>query len=130
MQPVTYEDINEESSASFLLPAWKSNGHVFTSGQVGTDANGNLPEDLAEQTRNAFANLKKVLEASGSGLDKILKVLLFISDGSYSSVVNKIYAETFPHKPARSCIVVSFPNKALKVELECVAEYEDLTPKL
>lgn len=102
--------------------AFRSNGLVFTSGNTGVDyATGEMPEALEKQVINAIENLKTTLEASHSGIDKVLKVLLFISDESYITTVNRIYATYFKHKPARSCIVCKFPNQKLKVELECVA---------
>lgn len=107
---------------TLLSPAYISNGHVFTAGQVGTDSTGAIPELLEEQTELAIGNLKAVLEASGSSLEKTMKVLLFISDGLYGPTVNKIYAKYFGHRPARSCVIVAFPNAAIKVELEAIAE--------
>lgn len=129
IQKTTWEDVNQASN-SLLSPAMKSNGHVFTSGSVGADANGNIPESVAEQTEIAIKNLEQVLIASGSSLDKVLKVLLFIADASYAAEVNKVYAKYFTTQPGRSCVIVGFPNPKLKVELECVAEYEDLESKL
>lgn len=105
-----------------LGPAWKSNGHVFTSGIVGQNySNGRIPQSLEEQTELAIANVKKVLEASGSSLDKVFKVLMFISHSDYSATVNKIYGKHFPQKPARSCVVAAFMDAAIKVELEVIA---------
>lgn len=129
MEKITWEDINK-SGNKLLCPAYKSNGHVFTSGCLGTDSNGSLPESVAEQTENAIKNLEEVLKASGSSLDRVLKVLLFVADGSYSGEVNKVYAKYFTSKPGRSCVVVGFPNPKVKVELECVAQYADLSSKL
>lgn len=108
-----------------LGPAWTSNGHVFTSGIVGQNySTGKIPDSLEEQTELAIANVKKVLEASGSSLDKVFKVLMFISHSDYSATVNKIYGKHFPQKPARSCVVVAFMDAAIKVELEVVASAE------
>lgn len=126
---VSWEDL-DQSGNKLLSPCVKSNGHVFTSGCLGTDENGQLPDSVTEQTENAIKNLEKVLKASGSFLDKVLKVLLFVGDGSYGAEVNEVYAKYFTTKPGRSCIVVGFPNPKVKVELECVAEYLDLSPKL
>ncbi|GAV53921.1 hypothetical protein ZYGR_0AK04230 [Zygosaccharomyces rouxii] len=94
---------------------------VFTSGCLGTDDQQELPECPAEQTKNAFENLAKVLKASGSSLDDVIKVLLFVRDPALVPVVNRIYQRYFPEKPARSCVVVKFPNPKVQVELECVA---------
>ncbi|QLQ79885.1 hypothetical protein HG537_0C05330 [Torulaspora globosa] len=124
VEKITWDQVGQPSS-QLLSPAFVTSAEgqlVFTSGSVGTDSEGRLPTDLESQCRNAFGNLITVLEKSGSSRDAILKVLLFISDSAYASTVNRVYREFFPGQPARSCIVVAFPNNALKVELECVAQ--------
>ncbi|ODV93160.1 hypothetical protein PACTADRAFT_51785 [Pachysolen tannophilus NRRL Y-2460] len=127
---ISWEQINKTGN-SLLSPAYKSNGHVFTSGSVGVDpVTGKIPEDLETQAEIAIANLKHVLEKSGTSIDKVLKVLLFIGHPSYAATVNKVYAKYFINKPARSCVVVSFPNPNVKVEMECIAEYEEIKTKL
>ncbi|CUM65870.1 uncharacterized protein PRCAT00003520001 [Priceomyces carsonii] len=108
-----------------LGPAWKSNGHVFTSGIVGQNyTTGEIPLSLEEQTELAISNVKKILEASGTSIDKVFKVLMFISHSDYSSTMNKIYAKHFPQKPARSCVVAAFMDAAIKVELEVIASMD------
>lgn len=107
----------------FNSAAYKSNGLVYTSGNVGIDyTTGQYPESLEDQIHNAFQNLKGALEGSGSSIDKVIKVLLFINDGSYIEKVNELYQQVFISRPARSCVIVLFPNKNIKIELECVAE--------
>lgn len=125
MQKVTWADIAQKGN-TLLSPAYKLNGHVFTSGSIGTNESGELPVSVEEQTENAIKNLESVLKFSGSDLKRVLKVLLFISDGKDAATVNKVYAKYFVNQPARSCVIVQFPNSNIKVELECVAEYEDL----
>lgn len=125
-EQISWDDI-KSSGNKLLSPAYKSNGHVFCSGALGVDANGQMPSDVKEQTENAIKNLEKVLIASGSSLDRVLKVLLFINHASIGPAVNEVYGKYFTHKPARSCIIVGFPNPQVKVELECVAEYEEIT---
>ena len=129
IEKVSWEDIKKPGN-KLLSPSMKSNGHVFTSGCLGNDKNGDMPESVSEQAENAIKNLEDVLLASGSSLDKVLKVLLFVADGSYAAEVNKVYAKYFTSKPGRSCVVVGLPNKKVKVEIECVAEYLDLSSKL
>lgn len=130
MQKVSWKDVNQTGNA-LLSPAWKLNGHVFTSGCLGTDSSGVLAESVEAQTENAIRNLQDVLEFSGLNLNRVLKVLLFISDRNDAAAVNKVYAKYFLNKPARSCVIVQFPNPSIKVELECVAEYVDKdAPKL
>ena len=120
-KPLTWGALDAEEHP-VLGPAWTSNGHVFTSGIVGQNyKTGKKPVSVEEQTDLAIANLKTVLEKSGSSLDKVFKVLMFISHSDYSSIVNKIYGKHFPQKPARSCVVVSFMDSEIKVELEAIA---------
>ncbi|SCW03857.1 LAFE_0H00562g1_1 [Lachancea fermentati] len=123
---VQWSEVGPGKGYAILSPAYvasKSNDLVFTSGCVGTDpVTGDLPEDLEKQITNALENLKNVLRASNSSMDKVLKILLFVADPSYANTVNEVYARYFPNAPARSCIVVAFPSPALKVELECIAE--------
>lgn len=125
---VSWKQLNKAGN-KLLSPSCISNGTVFTSGCLGTDSQGKLPESVAEQTRNAIKNLGEVLEASGSCFDNVLKVLLFVGDARYISEVNTIYAEYFKSKPSRSCVVVGFPNPKVKVEIECVAETAALAAK-
>lgn len=97
---------------------------VFCSGQVGLDpATGELvAADLESQTRQALTNLKNVLEAAGSSLDKVVKTTVFLTTMADFAQMNAIYAEFFPASPpARSTIaVVGLPKNAL-VEIEATA---------
>ncbi|EGV66513.1 hypothetical protein PSN45_002889 [Yamadazyma tenuis] len=105
-----------------LAPAWVNNGTVFTSGIIGQNyATGEVPETLAEQTELAIANVKQVLAASGSSLDKVFKVMMFISHAEYSVEMNSIYGKHFVQKPARSCVIAAFMDARIKVELEVIA---------
>lgn len=105
-----------------LGPAWTSNGHVFTSGIVGQNyTTGEIPDSLEEQTELAIANVKKVLAASGTSIDKVFKVMMFISHAQYAGEMNRIYGKYFPQKPARSCVIAAFMDAAIKVELEVIA---------
>ncbi|SCU83910.1 LAFA_0D06678g1_1 [Lachancea sp. 'fantastica'] len=126
---ISWKDVGASKGPTLLSPAFvtssSSEDLVFTSGCVGTDPKTQeLPESLEEQTRNALLNLKIVLEKSGSSMGQVVKVLLFVADSSYAAVVNRVYSEFFPNSPARSCVVVGFPNERLKMELECVAVAE------
>jgi 2-iminobutanoate/2-iminopropanoate deaminase len=122
---IEWNQVGVTSGHALLSPGFicsKDEDILFTSGNVGTDPkSGEVPEDLRAQAKNALENLKTTLEAGGSSLDNVLKVLLFVADGSYAATVNEVYKEYFPGSPARSCIVVSFPDPKLKLELECIA---------
>jgi 2-iminobutanoate/2-iminopropanoate deaminase len=97
---------------------------VFCSGQVGLDpATGELvAADVESQTRQVLTNLKNVLEAAGSSLDKVVKTTVFLTTMADFARMNAIYAEFFPDTPpARSTIaVVGLPKNAL-VEIEATA---------
>lgn len=100
---------------------------VFTSGQIPIDPKvGSIhAETIEDQTRQALDNLKAVLEAAGSGLDKVLKTSCFLSDIGNFKRFNAVYAEYFPEDaPARSCFeVAALPQGAL-VEVEAIAARE------
>jgi 2-iminobutanoate/2-iminopropanoate deaminase len=99
-------------------------GLVFCSGQLGMDpATGQLAaDDAAGQTRQALRNLAAVLEASGSGLRRVVKTTRFLTDMLEFAAVNAAYEEAFGgHKPARSTIEARRLPRDARVEIECVA---------
>ncbi|CAH6721633.1 protein Hmf1p [[Candida] jaroonii] len=105
-----------------LGPAYVNNNQVYTSGIIGQNyGTGDIPESLADQTHLAIQNVKKVLEVSGSSLDKVFKVTAFISHADYSKEMNEIYATYFPQRPARSCVIAAFMDARVKFELEVIA---------
>ncbi|MFH2039504.1 MAG: RidA family protein [Chloroflexota bacterium] len=97
---------------------------VFTSGQVGIDpANGEMVAGGIEgQTRQVLTNLKNVLEASGSGLEFVVKTTVFLQDMTDFSKMNVIYAEFFTKDPpARSTVAVAGLPKGALIEIETTA---------
>jgi 2-iminobutanoate/2-iminopropanoate deaminase len=104
--------------------AIETDGFLFCSGQTGIDpATGELVSpDLEAQTRQVLTNLKNVLEAAGSSLDKVVKTTVFLRDMADFPKMNAIYAEFFPsNPPARSTIAVAGLPKGGVVEIEAVA---------
>ena len=95
---------------------------VFVSGQIPVDpATGDIPEDIVDQARQALTNLGEVLRASGSGLDKAVRVTVFITDISAFGKVNEVYAEFFKEPyPSRSCVEVSKLPKGVKIEIDAI----------
>ena len=102
-----------------------STGHlVFTAGQLGMDpATGELVEGgIQAQTRQALTNLRAVLEAAGSGLDRVIKTTVFLKDIGEFGLMNAIYGEFFTADfPARSAFQVGALPKGAAVEIEAVA---------
>ncbi len=100
---------------------------LFTAGAVGSDINGKIPEDISAQTRNVFENLKAVLSAAGSGLDKVLKVTVFLTDMRDFQAMNEVYRTYFSGDlPARSTVGVSaLARPELHVEIEMIAHVPD-----
>lgn len=97
---------------------------VFTAGQLGTDpATGEFAGDgVAEQAEQAITNLAAILEAAGSGLDRLVKVTVFLADIGDWPAVNEVYARMVPEPfPARSAFAVRDLPKAARVEIEAVA---------
>ncbi len=97
---------------------------VFTSGQIPINpATGNVDAvTIEEQTKQVCENLKAVIEASGSSLEKAVKTTCFLADIGDFGAFNNVYGEYFTEKPARSCVAVKDLPKGVKCEVEVVAE--------
>ena len=97
---------------------------VIASGQIPIDpATGNLVEgDIEVQTRQVFANLKAVLEAAGSSLDKIVKTTCFMDNMNDFAKMNEVYASFFSGDyPSRSAVEVAKLPKGALIEIEVIA---------
>lgn len=98
-------------------------GLVFTSGQLPVDpATGAIPEGIAAQAEWSCKNVGAILEAAGSGLDKVVKTTCFLSDMNDFAAFNEVYARYFASKPARSCVAVRALPKWALCEIEAIAE--------
>ncbi len=102
-------------------PAVITDQYIFVSGQVPTDAAGNVSGGIKEQTALCLDKVKALLEEAGSSLDKVVKVTVFITDKADFAAMNEVYAQYFPEDPpARSCVVADLALDA-KVEIEAIA---------
>jgi 2-iminobutanoate/2-iminopropanoate deaminase len=101
------------------------NGMVFISGQIALHpVTGNLVLDTIEiETRQVLDNVKAVLEASGSSLDKVLKATVFVKDINQFGLINAIYAEYFAEAtaPARELVQVAELPKFVNIEISVIA---------
>ena len=96
---------------------------VFCSGQIPVDpATGNVPETVAEQAEQSCRNVKALVEAAGSSMEKVLKTTCFLSDINDFAAFNEVYAKYFVSNPARSCVAVKDIPKGVKCEIEAIAE--------
>lgn len=104
--------------------AVKSNGMVFTSGQIPLDPKTGtiVGETVSEQTEQVMKNLAAVLQAAGTSFDKAVKTTCFLSDIADFSAFNEVYAKYITSAPARSCVAVKDLPKGVKVEVEVLAE--------
>ena len=104
--------------------AIKVGDFIYTAGQIPLDPKtGNLVEGgIVAQTRQVLENLKAVLEAGGSSLDRVVKATVFLkSIGDFASM-NEVYAEYLGHvKPARSTVAVAELPRGALVEIDFVA---------
>lgn len=99
------------------------NGLVFTSGQIPINPEtGEMPEGIAAQTEQSCRNVIALLEAAGSGADKVIKTTCFLAEIADFAAFNEVYAKFFISKPARSCVAVKDLPKGALCEIECIAE--------
>lgn len=97
---------------------------IYTSGQIPINpASGNIEAtDIAGQTEQIIKNLKAVLEAAGSSLDRVVKTTCFLQRIQDFATFNSVYEKYFTVKPARSCVEVAALPKGALVEIEVIAE--------
>jgi 2-iminobutanoate/2-iminopropanoate deaminase len=104
--------------------AIKANGFVFVSGQLGLkpDHAEMVGGSIAEQTEQVLTNLRAILEAAGSGLDRLVKTTVFLQHLDDFAAMNEVYKEHVGDEPpARSTVeVAKLPSGAL-VEIEAIA---------
>lgn len=104
--------------------AIRAAGLVFVSGQLALrpDHAEIVGEGIAEQTEQVFANLRAILEAAGSGLDRLVKTTVYLTDlGDFASM-NEVYAgHVGDRPPARATVEIAALPSGAKVEIEAVA---------
>ena len=96
---------------------------VFVAGQAGVDfSTGKTDPDFEKQARQAFDNVKKVLESSGSDMNHVVKTTVWLKDAGDFEKLNALYKEYFPkNPPARSTPIVDLPRPEFKISIEAVA---------
>jgi 2-iminobutanoate/2-iminopropanoate deaminase len=110
-------------SQGVLLDGW-----LWTSGQVALDpATGALAgADAAAQADRALKNIEAILQAGGSGLDRVVRATVYLTNMDDFASVNSVYARYFPSAfPARACVEVSRLPLGALVEIDVIARATD-----
>jgi len=123
----SFKAIRTEKAAAAVGPysqAVAASGWIWVSGQIGIDpGSGRMVEGgVEDEARQVLQNLSAVLEAAGSGLDRVVKATIYLTDLGSFEVVNRVYAGFFGDPPpARACVEVSALPKGARVEIDAVA---------
>ncbi len=98
-------------------------GFLFTSGQIALRPDGTLVTgDVADQTRQVFANLDAVLSAAGCGRQNVVRCTVYLASMDDFAAMNEVYAAFFgAHRPARSTVEVSRLPRDVRVEIDLIA---------
>lgn len=101
-----------------------ANGFVFVAGQVPIDpGTGKVVEGgIREQTRRVLENVKAILEASGSSLEKVVKVNVYLKRAEDFAAMNEVYSQYFPTEPpARTTVVTNMVREEFLIEIDVIA---------
>ena len=100
---------------------------IFVAGQTSEDpiTNKVIHDRVAQQTERILNNIKKILEAAGYGMDKILRCDVYLSSMAHKEEMNEAYRKFFPaDPPARNTVAVAGLDDNLDVEIEVIAAAE------
>ncbi len=124
----THSEIRTDAAPAPVGPysqAIRAGEFVFASGQIPLDPKtGKIIEgEIEDEARQVLANLAAVLEAAGSGLDRVVKTTVYLTDLSLFPRVNAIYAEAFGFDPAPARVTIGVSSLPLgaQVEIDAVA---------
>ncbi|HVU53478.1 MAG TPA: RidA family protein [Puia sp.] len=118
-----FNTVKAPRMSPFFPQAVIADKFIFLSGTAGLDPNtGKLVSDSFEdQARQAFQNIRTILEEAGSNMSKVIKTTIFMVRGNDFSIVNKVYGEFFPENPPARSVpqVMPFPGGIL-ISVECI----------
>lgn len=115
---------NALKPAGHYSQAIKYAGVLYVSGQlpIDPDSGAHVIEDVETQARRVFDNIALILQAAGTSLDKVIKLVIYIADVGLWTQVNAICAEYFiHHKPVRKIVPVSALHFSFGIEIDCMA---------
>jgi enamine deaminase RidA (YjgF/YER057c/UK114 family) len=94
----------------------------FVSGTVGRNADGKIPSDVGEQTRNALATIERALAEAGFSFREVVRVHYYVTEQDYAAIITPIVGAVFGEiRPAATLIVARLIDPAMKVEIEVTA---------
>lgn len=118
----TVETKNAPGAIGPYSQAYVANGFVFASGQIPVNpADGTVSEGIAAQAEQSCRNVKAIVEAAGSSMDRVVKTTCFLADMADFAAFNEVYAKYFTSRPARSCVAVKDLPKDVLCEVEAIA---------
>lgn len=119
---IVLETKNAPGAIGPYSQGFEANGLVITSGQIPVDpATGTVPEGIAAQAEQSCKNVGAILEAAGTGFDRVIKTTCFLADMGDFAAFNEVYAKFFTSKPARSCVAVKTLPQNVACEIEAIA---------
>jgi len=104
--------------------AVRANGFVFVSGQIALDPRTQqlVSGEIKVQTERVLENLKAILNAAGSSLEKVVRTTVFLADMNEFAAMNEVYARYFPEQaPARSTVQAARLPRDVRVEIDVIA---------
>jgi len=103
--------------------AIESNGTLYISGQIPVDPKtGNIPDNITDQTKQVFENIKAILDEAGYSFDHIVKMTVLLSDMNNFKAMNGVYATYYAENPpARAAFQVGRLPLDVMVEIEVIA---------
>ena len=113
---------NAPSAIGPYSQGYMAGGFIFTSGQIAINPqNCEICEGITAQTEQCCKNVAAILDASGSGMHKVVKTTCYLADMAYFEDFNHVYSEYFISKPARSCVAVKQLPRNVLCEIEAIA---------
>jgi 2-iminobutanoate/2-iminopropanoate deaminase len=128
MEIKSVETTNAPRAGGHYSQAVVHNGVVYVSGQlpINPETGERLLGPVEEQTEQALRNVSEILRAAGSGLDRVLKMTVYVSDIELWSRVNAVYERVLgAHRPARAVIPTGELHYGFKIEIDAVAALYD-----
>ena len=104
--------------------AVRANGFVFVSGQIALDPRTQelVSGEITAQTERVLENVKGILQAAGSSLDKVVRTTVFLADMGEFGSMNQVYARYFKQDfPARSTVQAARLPRDVRVEIDVIA---------